>query len=44
MDQFEDEEAFAFGFLEAVQRPDVGVIQRGEEPGLAFEARESIRR
>jgi hypothetical protein len=33
----------AFDFLEAVDRGDVGVIERGEEPGLAAEACESLR-
>jgi hypothetical protein len=36
LDQFEDEKALSFVLLEAVNRGDIGVIQRGEERGFAL--------
>ena len=43
LDELEDQEADAVRFFEAVDRADVRVIQRGEHPRLALEAREAIR-
>ena len=43
LDELENQEADAVRFFDAVDRADVGVIQRGEHPRLALEAREPIR-
>ena len=43
LDELENQEADAVRFLDAVDPADVGVIQRGEHPRLALEAREPIR-
>ena len=43
LDEFENQEANAVRFLEAVDRADVGMIQRREHPRLALEACEPIR-
>ncbi len=42
-DQLEHQERGAVGFLEPVDRRDVGVVERGEQLGLALEARETLR-
>ena len=42
LDEFENQEANAVSFLEAVDRADVGMVQRREHPRFALEARESI--
>ena len=41
--QFEDERLRAFGFLDPVDVPDVGVVQRGENLCLPLEPRQPIR-
>ena len=43
LDELENQEADAVRFLEAVDRADVGMVQRREHPRLALEAREPIR-
>ena len=43
LDQLENQEANIVRFLETVDRADVGMVQRGEHPRFAVEARESIR-
>ena len=43
LDELENQEANAVRFLEAVDRADVGMVQRREHPRLALEAREPIR-
>ena len=40
--ELENQEPDAFGFLEAVDRADVRMIQRGEHPRLPLEAREPL--
>ncbi len=40
--QFHGEEADAVGLLEAVHGREVGVIERGEQPRLALEARQAL--
>ena len=40
LDELEHERAHPFGLLEAVNVPDVRVIERREDPGFALEARE----
>ena len=42
LDELENQEANAVSFLEAVDRADVGMVQRREHPRFALEARESI--
>ena len=42
LDEFENQEANAVSFLEAVDCADIGLVQRREHPRFAFEARESI--
>ena len=41
-DELENQEANAVRFLEAVDRTDVGMVQRREHPRLALEPREPI--
>ena len=41
-DELEHQELNAVGFFEAVDRADVGVIERGQHPRLALEPREPI--
>jgi hypothetical protein len=41
-DQFEHQEASLPDLLETVDRPDIRVIQRSEQPGLALEPGQSI--
>ena len=43
LDQFHDEQMPTSGFLEAVQRGDVWMIQGGEDSGFTLEARQAIR-
>ena len=43
LDQLEDQAAHAVRLFDAVDRADVRMIQRGEHPRLALEAREPIR-
>ena len=43
LDQLHDEQMTTGGFLEAVQRGDVRMIQRGEDSGFTLEARQAIR-
>ena len=43
LDQLQDQRARAAGLLEAVDLGDVGVVQRGEDPGLSLEARQPVR-
>ena len=43
LDQFQHEAAHAVRFLDAVDRPDVRMIQRGEHPRFALEARTPLR-
>ena len=43
LDEFEDQESDAVCLLEAVDRADVGMVQRREDPRLPLEAREAIR-
>ena len=38
LDQLEDQRGHAIGFLEAVDRADVRMIERGEQAGFAREA------
>ena len=40
--ELENQEPDAFGFLEAIDRADVRMIQRGEHPRLPLEAREPL--
>jgi hypothetical protein len=42
IDELHDEEAPAGGFLESVERRDIGMIQRREHPGFAPEPRHAI--
>ena len=42
LDQLEDQRAHAVGLLEAVDRGDVGMIERREHARLALEARQPI--
>ena len=42
VNQLEDEYFLRVGVLEAVDRRDVGVVERREHPGLAVEAGESL--
>ena len=41
-DELEHQEPDTAGFFEAVDRADVGVIERGQHPRLALEPRETI--
>ena len=43
LDQFERDERRAAGFLEAVDRGDVRMVERGEQVGLAAEPAEALR-
>ena len=43
LDQLQDQRARAAGLLEAVNLGDVRVVQRGEDAGLALEARQPVR-
>ena len=43
LDQLEDEAAYAVCFFDAVDRADVRMIERGEHPRFAFEARATFR-
>ena len=42
LDELENEEPDPFRHFNAVNRADIGMIQRGEHAGFALEARESI--
>ena len=42
-DQFEDQRLLPLGFLQPVDVPDVGMVQRGQDFGFALEPGESIR-
>jgi hypothetical protein len=42
LDELENQEANVVGFLEAVDRADVGMVERREHSRFAFEARQSI--
>ena len=43
LNQFEDQRLLARSFFEAVDVPDVGMVQRGEDFGFALEANQAIR-
>ena len=40
--QFHDERAYAIGLFEAVDRRDIGMVERGEDVRLTLEARQSV--
>jgi hypothetical protein len=42
LDEFEDQRALAIALFDAVDRGDTGMVERGEDPGLAIEAREAF--
>jgi hypothetical protein len=42
-DQFEDEEVVTVGLFDAIDRGDVRMIERGEQPRLALKASETLR-
>ena len=43
LDQLQDDRRLAVGFVEAVDRGDIGVVQRREQLRLALESRDAIR-
>ena len=43
LDQFEDQRLRALRFFQAVDVPDVGMVQRGEDFGFALEASQPVR-
>ena len=42
-DQFQDQCLLALGFLQPVDVPDVGMVQRGQDFGFTFKPSEAIR-